>query len=677
MRPCTAALALVVLPSFAPVVRAAKNRAPAKPNVLFIAIDDLRDWAMKGFSLGSIAVWLVAAGVVVQALPAEAAADAPPVIAVWEMPQGAGPQVDVAARRGWKQLDPDRAQPGPMPGGAIVENGRLTVVLPAGGDAIVVRAPGNGPGVRLELALLDSAGRAAGGLGNLRLGAYDGVEAALDFAMGAAEGRLKLGAGSVFVEIRPGKNAAALQVRAPARFSFLPDFFGNDVLYDPQQTADAQLHVPAENFLVHLLEGGAALAMLVWPQGGGEDAVLLTQGEGPQRRIGASRVSFNGKSVFLALVARQGIWCSLDLRSARKDATFAVEGWTPPFPARWMTILARRPAVDALSGIAAETLPIRQLPPEGADPYSDVYVHPRVPSWFTGPQWRLHLQTSLTHMMTREKVRMPEYLLAVNYPRDRVKETPLDVMTLVDVMRGTLGAGPCEYVLDLERLNKTRSTGAAGTGKPTAAATCSERGALVYYYLGERAETPRRDDPLIDADEALSSVEKIKDFLDAAHARIQEYLAWSDEIISLAERAAAADPGARQLAERIVPIARQMRQLWDKMVAHEKPCAYPREWQLALDHCKDLIRQRAPDLGWRIREFDPQMRGAGEEVDGGMQACRMIVKRIRQEAALAGSSDAAAIALASTIRRRCREILGNKHYKEGDNVQLSGSRGGP
>src|SRR5262249_39437833 len=39
---------------------------------------------------------------------------------------------------------------------------------------------------------------------------------------------------------------------------------------------------------------------------------------------------------------------------------------------------------------------------------------------------------------------------AVIYPINRVKQTPLDAYTVVDVMRNTLGVGPCEYVLDLE-----------------------------------------------------------------------------------------------------------------------------------------------------------------------------------------------------------------------------------
>jgi len=535
---------------------------------------------------------------------------------------------------------------------------------------LLSKGDGKAAGVRHALTLVGSPGKQAGGLADIQVIDYNEGEAVVGFSAGHVQARLKLGLGKCFVEVLPGKGAAAVQVRGAARFSFVPDFFGNDVLYDAQQTAGAKVFAPAENFIVSLVEGHAALSMVTWPKDGGEEVLLLCEGTGANRRFTATQVSFNGKSVFVAVVAREGTWFEMDLHAAKKDSTLVVEGWRPPFPAKWMTLLAKRPAVGATSGIVSDTLPMPLLPPAGDTPYSDVYVHPHVPSWFTGPQWRLYLESSLTHMMTRKKVVSPEFLLAINYPRDRVSQTPLSALTLVDVMRDTLGTGPCEYLLDLEGLNKTRSTGAAGTGKPTAAATCSEHGALVFYYLGERSETPRRDDPLMVSDEALSSIEKIKDFLNAAHARIQEYMAWSDEIIRVTEEAKASNPQTRDLADRIIRIAREMREMWQAMADHDKPCVHPEEWCMALDHCKDLVRDGAPDLGSRIREFDPQMRGAGEEVDGGMQACRMIVKRIRQEAALEGSTDPAALKLAADIRRRCRDILRNKHYKEGDSVRL-------
>jgi len=640
--------------------------------------------------------------VVAWALPQGAATDAADRPAVGFSSAGSGTAsgwppaaAGLAARAGWKALDPDAAPPGPIAGGLAVETPSLLLVLAPGASTVSLISKAGG--TRQELVLVGKEGRAPGGPAQVKLAEYSQAEAAVALSVAGVEARLKVGLGKPFVEVVPGPSAAALQVRSTARFAFIPDFFGNDVLYDATEVPPGKVYAPAENFLILLNDGGdwppvadrrpatglrraarreppAALTMLTWPKDGGEEVVLSPGGDGPGRRFAATQVSFNGKSVFVAVLARQGIWFGRDLAAAAKDKTFAVEGWRPPFPAKWMTILAKRPKAGAKAGLASETVEMKPLKAEGDQPYSDVYVHPWTPSWLAGAEWRLHLETELTHMMTHEKIRVPDYLLAIAYPRDRVKETPLDAFTLVDVMRGALGAGPCEYILDLEGLNKTRSTGAAGTGKPTAAATCSERGGLVYYYAGERSETPPRRDPLIDTNAALVSVEKIKDFLDAAHARIQEYLAWSDDLARQLEQAKAADPNAAELADRILPIAREMRTLWAKMIEHNKPCAFPAEWRRALDHCKDLIREGAPDLGARLRDFDPQMRGAGEEVDGGMQACRLIVKRIRQEAALAGSADPAVLKLAASVRDRCRDVLRNKHYKEGDSVRLSEGR---
>ncbi len=109
----------------------------------------------------------------------------------------------------------------------------------------------------------------------------------MGFAAGEVEARLKLGLGKCFVEVLPGKGAAAVQLRGPARFSFVPDFFGNDVLFDARETAAAKVFAPAENFIVNLVEGHAALSMFTWPKDGGEEVLLLVRRHGrrpPLRR---------------------------------------------------------------------------------------------------------------------------------------------------------------------------------------------------------------------------------------------------------------------------------------------------------------------------------------------------------------------------------------------------------
>ena len=406
-----------------------------------------------------------------------------PPVTVWQLPAvepAAG--VDVASRQGWQRVDPDGPVQGLLAGGVVLENHALLAVVRPGSPEIVLVSKGQrgGANVQHRLMLVATDGRPSGQLDRVELVEAGENAAVVRFAVGQSEARLRMEIGKPLVEVLPGPNAVAMQVRGAARFAFVPDFFGHDVLFDARETAATRVFAPAENFIVGLDEGHSSLTMLTWPQGGGDEVLLLPEGSGPQRRFVATQVDFAGKSLFVAVLAAEGIWFEQDLRLVEKDRTVAVDGWQRPFPAKWMTILVQRPRAGARQGLASESLPIPTLPAAGDTPYSDVYYHPRVPSWFTGNQWRLHLETRRQLMLTHQVVPWPEQLLAINYPRDRVRETPLDALTLVDIMRQSLGTGPCEYILDLEGLNCTRSTGTAGTGKPTAAATCSERSSLVY-----------------------------------------------------------------------------------------------------------------------------------------------------------------------------------------------------
>src|SRR6202041_3223821 len=83
----------------------------------------------------------------------------------------------------------------------------------------------------------------------------------------------------------------------------------------------------------------------------------------------------------------------------------------------------------------------------------------------------------------------------VVYPINRVKETPLDAYTVVDVMRNTLGVGPCEHILDLEG-QKAEYKGRA---------TCGVRDTLNPIYAGgqQKAERAKVDKTL---DEGLDFV---------------------------------------------------------------------------------------------------------------------------------------------------------------------------
>ena len=172
-------------------------------------------------------------GVVVRVDGKEAA----PAVGAWELPAGAALQtVDVTARRGWKPMAPDR--PKAWPAVWPLKTRPSLVLFPTGGDQVVLVAKGSGKEASLAPGVdaVDRHGRASGRLSGIELIDFHEGEAIVGFAAGDARARLRLGLGRYFVEVVPGGSAAAVQVRGTARFSFIPDFFGNDVLYDPCET---------------------------------------------------------------------------------------------------------------------------------------------------------------------------------------------------------------------------------------------------------------------------------------------------------------------------------------------------------------------------------------------------------------------------------------------------------
>src|SRR6185437_2422846 len=85
------------------------------------------------------------------------------------------------------------------------------------------------------------------------------------------------------------------------------------------------------------------------------------------------------------------------------------------------------------------------------------------------------------------------------YPINRVKQTPLDVYTVVDVMRNTLGVGPCQHILDLEG-QKAEYKGMA---------TCAARDGLTAIYK-QKLQKQQREKVNRILDDALTFVKHIR-----------------------------------------------------------------------------------------------------------------------------------------------------------------------
>src|SRR5262249_23869520 len=104
----------------------------------------------------------------------------------------------------------------------------------------------------------------------------------------------------------------------------------------------------------------------------------------------------------------------------------------------------------------------------------------------------------------------------VVYPINRLPSTPLDVFTVVEVMRNTMGVGPCEHILDVEG-QKQHLMGRA---------TCSVRDELNGMYQAKEQKSRQAD-----AEQFLKQGEvfvahirsRINGYADYAH-KMMEYL---------------------------------------------------------------------------------------------------------------------------------------------------------
>jgi hypothetical protein len=118
------------------------------------------------------------------------------------------------------------------------------------------------------------------------------------------------------------------------------------------------------------------------------------------------------------------------------------------------------------------------------------------------------------------------------YPFDRGRGTPLTATTLTDVVRQTLGVGPCQYILDTDRR----------IAQTPGIFTCG--GTSLLKKLDEGHIGQHRP-------EALKLVEDMNVFVGAYRRRIEQYMAFKRELIAYLDKQVKEHPAAETLAARL------------------------------------------------------------------------------------------------------------------------------
>ncbi|MCX7013896.1 MAG: hypothetical protein NTW86_15315 [Candidatus Sumerlaeota bacterium] len=480
----------------------------------------------------------------------------------------------VALRTGW-QLVPEDNIDHRFAGDAVLLNDKLEVILRDQGRGAEVYSKGP-RGLERRIAISHAGVDSAMGQPLDALKIFENnsgavmVEASFKDAKPAAL-RFRLTTGESILEIRPGEGAAFVTVESKTRYVIVPDFFGDDLVYGAESFTGRGL--PAENFWLSLLDGGDAIVMTVCQSS--EQRVWLdeakSQASGADERICSTRIDcIKDKSIWLAFLESPGIW----------RAANAPDKTEPPFPAKWRCSFVRANGV-ADSWDAGGSIPDQAM------------------GLHKGP--------------------------LITYPIDRVSSTPLTAVCPTDVMRNTLGVGPCQYILAVEGLS------AEGDPTPNNVMNWVER------EFEQNKETKAADD-------IKARLEQMSEHVAEAHARIERYAEFADQIRSqLTDK-----PGAEPFVSIIDDLDRFV-------AAGQTPAASPESARELAAEVAALIGKE--DALLACQRLGEPLRSIGAIQDGALARCRTAVRRLREESRTIAVKQSRDAALAQEVEGRAHEML--------------------
>ena len=554
----------------------------------------------------------------------------------------------VCNHRNWT-LVPEDTTAHKFKGDLVLLNCKLAVVLRhSGRGAEVYTLESNGATLRAELVALGSDPAAA--LSAVKIVENTADTASVDASFKTSKGeRLTLGyelkQGQVFMQTQPRSGATGLQVNAPCRFAVLPDFFADDMVVDATQLMVPQTELPSENFLLHMLGDGEAILMAEWYPAK-DDVRIMLSGHQQDRRITSSEIHYapEGK-ICVAVLSAPGIWHRRDILPGDADRILHL-GWKAPYAAHWRVDWQRD---DKLT----DSWEMLTQKPDGEYVKHGWYGQPES---FGNIDWlkdgRKRWTTVLGSFLypcwvdkngegylqpLKERVRFEGPALI--YPINRLEATPLEQFTVVDIMRATMGVGPCEYILDVEGQKKTFQ------GRPT----CASRTILDNIYAS-KAQKEKREEVQRTLDEVIAFVRHIR-------GRINDYAAFGHEMVAWLEQQKATHPELTGILNEMQDTTRKIDGFVDRRKEGIKTPEYAT--QLVDEFRSTLVDYEGEDALAKCKKITAALVGIGGNQDELVGECRMVVKILRQKAAMAMANDPRTANVAREVRRRTQQMLRN------------------
>ena len=525
----------------------------------------------------------------------------------------------VAAKRGWKEIAGGTLDH-VFQGDAALLNDRLLLILRACADgADVYSARAAGFTFRTELAAYPAAQPLTRRLASARILENNSGAVMVDATYKTGDGRsvavrYRLAAGQAILEVRPGDGAQSLVVLTDGGPLVVPDFFGDDMVFAGGLRNHEPVGLPAENMFLNLMDGGNAIAMYVWQARNLQVKAVLGKHPGVLFS-GCEAGDVKGRPIWLAFFEAPGLWHERPVKFADEGTTVTLD-WKPPFAAKWRAALVRpdhtadswffRAADEKEPGAAASPARLDgdratvAIPPPAK---AEAGVDPRV-----GP------------------------LLV--YPLDRTRTTPLTEFTPVDILRNTLGVGPCQYILEAE--------GLASQDNPTPD--------QVMMWVEKQFRKKGGKDA---AEEIKERLKAMTEHVGRARARLKAYHDFAASAGALV-RVLGTSPEAGRLAEETSPtFARIVQASADGLAATD-----PARLAKSADEAAALVGRE--DAAAQLQRPATEIRAAGAALDRALARCRMAARWLGVQVAGAGLKDQGEAETARQVQALAEQVLKGK-----------------
>jgi hypothetical protein len=580
------------------------------------------------------------------------------------------PATAVAAKKGWKVLAEDDTSH-KFAGDTVLLNDRLVLVLRGKAAGAELYAQGVGsplhvgadatepqkatptdmkktpdpmsPPVRRAAVAPVGAGGAGGSakLSTVRIlennpGAVM-VEAGFQTDKGLVRLTYRLTTGQTILELRPGEGVQTVRIDAPSRYVAVPDFFGDDMIFTAGQSAGPRLRLPTENFLLHFVEPGGCLLMCVWPSSR-QQAAALVSGERAQRAIQGSEIDCAaGKSLWIAVLEGPGLWHEQAVSAGEAPREMVLD-WKPPFPAKWRATLAGSPAIGPSWYF------------RGAEEGDEVAaaIGDRSPCCLEAQRALFQVPTTGPGTAPRG----PQSLVV--YPIDRTRGTPLTTFCPIDILRATLGVGPCQYILQTE--------GLASDANPTPDSVMT----FVEKQFAKKKEKQS-------ADEMRQMLAEMVGHVGHAQQRIDQYAALARDVRAICQAREKGTgtfslKGPRPTSGRypasqkrcLSPFLATLDDLERKLAGAAATIPPAQRARKLADEVLGLIGQK--DAAAECRRLGLELRRLGAVQDRGLANGRMAARWLRQQAAMLAERDPGSAVPVGRIEARIEQTL--RHGEE-------------